>query len=820
MHAICKPTGVALDMSKKNGQATGSPKWKNIIEVRFSPLHPLFELGGRSGNVVNKLKQPDLKYHQSDNNTTQALWETDEALDVEVRVEKGWKVVACDGIIVEGPEVMRAAEKAKKKGLDCVIAFEISEMNAKGLGYKRVAKSTERFELKHKLGNKSLSQLGELSESEKKTYLTDPRVMAQIVDSAAVFETEVLLGKQSGKSMQQISDMFTAAKRGDFEFLEKALKDPELRKKALLQRDGDGNVMLHHVANAECAKLLIDAEPLALGVKNKKGRTPMQTFLARHPDQMWPGHEVVEQFFSLDGQGLSAAMRTEGATREKMKSLVPPWSDFMAALATDVHNMQSALQALHEKSGVPWKDGLAFHLFGEAAVWQNGQHTKLSRQRLGSLWKALECGLEGVRRRDDGGEPGPVVKLTRMLLEASRGPNHASLDPREPYRKTLLAATEQLEAKSAEGYAAVCRMEQNAYPEEYAKLQSVRSYFPGKEAVTPDSIWKQLGLEPELRHDLQIPSWISNPDLDSVFKDLQTVGAVGQSTHGDAAYDLLQLAYADQDADAMLQLDKGELAIARWHAAWVRGMFQGHLKHVTEAIESACLPKQPPTPFCSKLCEKLVSILTGRTKVKGVGDGCQDDLKTESQVVQYTREGLPGPEKLCHREEGKSLIRICEKVVDILKKWGTKLEESCAGDTEPELAKNFLMTSSTFVLDILGSTFIADSTSELVEVYERLTKIKRIGNHSKGVAELVGVPGVFNGFASDFQPKGGYRDIKLWIEVRCPSNEPHGAQQSLLVETQLLLRGLFDEKHWSHLPYELRRGSFDWGHLKDSWSSG
>eukprot|EP00746_Dinoflagellata_sp_MGD_P001265 gnl/MRDRNA2_/MRDRNA2_102381_c0_seq1.p1 gnl/MRDRNA2_/MRDRNA2_102381_c0~~gnl/MRDRNA2_/MRDRNA2_102381_c0_seq1.p1 ORF type:complete len:877 (+),score=177.29 gnl/MRDRNA2_/MRDRNA2_102381_c0_seq1:76-2631(+) len=809
--------------SSANRPPSSQSQRTHIIELGFSPQHPLFEVGGRSGSVITKLKQPDLKYHQGNNRTDLAIWEIDEASDVQIQVQTGWKIIACNGVVGDGPASMKEAEKAKKKGLWSVIAFEIPEMCARDLGYRRVRTSTEQFELKRKLGNKSLGQMGELSESEKKDYLRSASVLTSIVDSSAVFETEVLLGQKKGSSMERIREMFTAAKRGDAKFLEKTLQewreqDPETLAKALLQRDGGGNVILHHAANQACAKLLAEAEPSALSIKNKAKQTPLHTYLGRVPEATespWKDlQENISQYFCLDAKGLSAAMQTEGAAREKMKTLVAPWSDFMAALTKDVREMPSALQTLEDWWGVPWGDGLAFHLFGETQVWKKGQHTKLSRQRLGIFWQGMERAFEGCRLRYDGAEPGPVEKLTRMLLAASRGPNHTSLDPRGPYRQALLAATEQLEAKSAEVMATVCKMEQSAHPEDYAKLQAIGSYFPGKETVATDSIWQQLGLEPELRHDLQTPSWVSNHDLEGIFKDLSAIGALGEATKEDAAYDLLQLVYADVDDDAVVQLDKMELNITRWHAAWLRGIFQGHLNPVSQAIQSACFPsKQSPEPTgfsCGKLCEKLVDLLTNRTRVKEI------DLQTDSDL----------PEKFCSRHEAKSFMRICAKLVDVLKKWGGRLKECSAETGKPELAKDFLMTSSNLVLDILGTTFIADSPAELVEVYERLTGIKKDGKQSGSAPEIMGVPGAFNGFASDVKAKGGYRDIKLWVEVQC--GQPHwipnydvgfGVQQTLLVETQLLLRGLFEEKHWSHLAYELRRGSFDWGHMKNSLSN-
>merc|ERR1712019_303707 len=40
----------------------------------------------------------------------------------------------------------------------------------------------------------------------------------------------------------------------------------------------------------------------------------------------------------------------------------------------------------------------------------------------------------------------------------------------------------------------------------------------------------------------------------------------------------------------------------------------------------------------------------------------------------------------------------------------------------------------------------------------------------------------------------------------------------VLVEVQVLLRSIFVEKHWAHLPYEIVRGSFDWPHVPNIWA--
>merc|ERR1719223_1101503 len=102
-----------------------------------------------------------------------------------------------------------------------------------------------------------------------------------MVDASAVFEVETLLGLKSGHVMQLSRELFVAAKRGDAQGLRDLLKHQDCSADLLLQRDGGGNVVLHHAANLECAALLVEAEPRAKQVLNARGHSPVHTYVLR-----------------------------------------------------------------------------------------------------------------------------------------------------------------------------------------------------------------------------------------------------------------------------------------------------------------------------------------------------------------------------------------------------------------------------------------------------------------------------------------------------------------------------------------------------------
>merc|ERR1712232_727814 len=173
-------------------------------------------------------------------------------------------------------------------------------------------------------------------------------------DAQAVLEMEVLLGRRSGKAMAIARAFFQAAKRGDTAEGVRLLHEcngPDLMRETLLQRDGCGNVPLHHANNLKCAELIFTPVPSSKQVKNFKQQTPLHTFLTRIPDDEGAIKLLAEDpyvdILACDADGISPAMLSTGKARKFVEDFLPGWSAIEDALKKRLDEVSGALDAVH-----------------------------------------------------------------------------------------------------------------------------------------------------------------------------------------------------------------------------------------------------------------------------------------------------------------------------------------------------------------------------------------------------------------------------------------------------------------------------------------
>eukprot|EP00746_Dinoflagellata_sp_MGD_P147825 gnl/MRDRNA2_/MRDRNA2_80137_c1_seq1.p1 gnl/MRDRNA2_/MRDRNA2_80137_c1~~gnl/MRDRNA2_/MRDRNA2_80137_c1_seq1.p1 ORF type:complete len:1291 (+),score=291.04 gnl/MRDRNA2_/MRDRNA2_80137_c1_seq1:319-3873(+) len=689
-------------------------RFDHLLDFLFPPNHALFKLAGKLGRTV-------VKVNGVVTTSVDGLSESQVQLETDVAtlttrmyaVKPGWKVVACNSVMGSADEVMARVQKAQKERKDCIISFEVDEETMRTLPLEVSRKTGARLLLNEALSHRSLEELGKMSEDEKEMFLQDLYVQQQAVMASAVYEVEVLLGK-SAKTMQACRNLFTAAKKGNLEKLSKII-DSLLEeygeqgfRELCFQRDGCGNVPLHHATTLGCARILVQKGPETTTLKNTDGQSPMHTYIARCRDKEKVStlsstfQQPPQSIWDLDENGVSGAMWATGFTRENLEEEMPPWDDFQTALEKNINEISPALEAF----GTHWKGILHFHFFGEEEVWQTGVHTKRSEERLITLWQTLKRLFDAARAREK-----HAVDLIGDLLKASKGPCVKEFDPRQPYREEFMVEAWHLREKLASE-------NNDAYDElrgDCADWVKKIEDFLAQE-VKEDEELTELHIKPEtlwgqgLHFNMSVPSWVQNFDMKKVKEDLQKVNMV-KVTH-DTAYDLLQLAIVQDhlNDNHEFALNEQDALIARWFGAWLRGVCQEHQKDVVQKMQELLGP---------------IAVL-GKT--------------FEARV------------------EAKRFERICERLQELWPEFLKKFEEL---EREGQLslfdmakAKMMLRQAASFITDINGCTFIATTLEDVkhaVEGFQKSGCLRRMKN----------------GFHTKSKVHSGYRDIKLIVESEC-----------------------------------------------------
>lgn len=797
------------------------------------PEHKGFELGGRSGNIVVRVLGGE---------HCRVLVETGEADDMTVVIEKGWKAVACNYMSMDGQQVKKALNAARRGWRECRVTFELTSESATRMGKRILRQSAARLKLQEMLGNRSLAQLEAMDKSVKGDYMKDLKVQVLLMDARAIHETEVLLGEKVAHVLQLARDIVTALRRGKHRDLEHLLTRPGAAQ-ALMQRDGGGNVPLHHARDAQSAMLLAKLEPRAKEVKNLRGRLPLHTFAQQATSAEAFGTEDALRtlasdagaFLDLDEDGLCPAMLLQGNQGpQSTKDLVCSWRETARALRkTPGLEALAALKELQPPGR--WRDIVYFHCFSEPEVWREGKHTNASKARLGVVWETLRMAMAEVSARQESG-----LELAKGLLAATKGPKQPGLDPRQPFRVELLQTVKEMEVSTG-----------NLMAELYGKLPcntDTEWLLSMPSSLNPDTssqLCKKLGIAPRLQMRVEPPEWLVSGDTKQAFDDLLRLGLVGKTERRDAAYDLLCLAGVATQAE-------DNLVLARWFGAWLRGVCQQQQGTLYEAVrKSFSILAQQEGSFTTRkeaksferIWEKMreqmrefaleleqlglgqvaaaappagdapadPSQAPGRRESDSFGEeesgsegsapNCAEDLLEGARRRSTAIGGLrrmtaaalaPEPGRRATLQQRRSTARR-----------STALIAAAAGEAEEEEEETRPMDALTreaagFICDINGCTFVADT------VFEIRNALKRLQCCGLTIARIK------NGFSKDHSPmaSANYRDLKVWVE--CTSE-----QGPMLVEVQFLLRAFYKEKKWMHLAYEVRRGSFDWPHVHE-----
>ena len=545
----------------------------HLIEVLLPPEHEGFRLGGRSGIVADVYPGP------------RALLVTDDACADGVAIKRGWKLLGCNRTYGDVFEVMDAMGAARRAGGECRLAFEVGDQCARSLGRRQLRQSRARLELDGLLQYRPLAALDALSEPQRTELLHDVRFQVASTAAGAVFELEVLLGLKTAACMAQVERLFAAVKWGDPAAVQELASSEQTPHAAFLQRDGAGNVALHHARDAQCAALLLQREPKAQAVRNFQGQTPIETLARRHPAE---AHALVRQLapsgrldvacaFRLDDEGVSLAMRLtkcEGFAA-LVERHVASWGVFEAALRLEAPD--DVLRAL-QRSRPPglWREVLAYHCFGEERVWARGCHTGRSRTRLPVVWQAMRRAFRAAEARRRG-----AAEVLRGLLAATQGPRRPKFDPREPYRAFLwreVCRSEALGAgRMADAYAGLAG-------DDAAWLEAVEDFVSVGPSGQPLA---GLGLPNEgLRSHVEAPGWLDGSDMRRAFQDLAELGAVGDAATDRVAEFVAVAAAEGPDAGG----DGADWAYAAWFAAWLRGLRAAQRGEVSRRVRDGAGP--------------------------------------------------------------------------------------------------------------------------------------------------------------------------------------------------------------------------------------
>eukprot|EP00927_Polykrikos_kofoidii_P022897 TRINITY_DN21239_c0_g3_i1.p1 TRINITY_DN21239_c0_g3~~TRINITY_DN21239_c0_g3_i1.p1 ORF type:complete len:959 (+),score=254.44 TRINITY_DN21239_c0_g3_i1:276-2879(+) len=293
-----------------------------------------------------------------------------------------------------------------------------------------------------------------------------------------------------------------------------------------------------------------------------------------------------------------------------------------------------------------------------------------------------------------------------------------------------------------------------------------------------------LDIAPRLEMRLEAPEWVMTQDLEQMAEDLRRVGEIGASGNIDAEYELFCLAGSHLDQVVVNE----DIVSARWYAAFLRGLYQRHQLELYKAVQEGLGPAaQRPEAFVyrttakgfERLCEKILEAI----KEMGLEMQSRPGFSEAKEVVEDKRKF----------ENVDSQLLVEGQAADVVRKELPQREIK----TRKEHVQTVVRMSGNFICDISGCSFIAKDAQELKAAYENLIRPR---------PKMTCVR-VKNGFAKCLPGQGVYRDLKVWMEMETPEGP-------LIAEVQLHLKQFYEQKSWTHLPYVVRRGSYDWQHLR------
>lgn len=744
------------------------------IIATMPPEHPGFKLGGPDKCTVMEDLSTDLEVNIEISDGVSG------GVERKLPVQNGWRArkyrgLDLDGEPVEETEPEKIMERMSETRVKpCQVTFEV-DLNELEKSFQMSEAERKQQQAQQEL-TKTIGSAEAISESapeEIQEMAKDATVQKLVVGAKAVQHAQVLIGHASftaKKTAALMRDIQEAVKINDVEAVTEMLVEAKRKGKletVLSQRDCTGNIPIHHTKSPEMFQLLQDHNWEGMDqskVTNDEGETGIQRQIKYSDPQIrkrsieMMARETPYELFKLEpSNNVCIAMTNCEEVRNLAVRVpwrpIPTWEDVVAALNSDTTDMLRQLELL-----IPGDDSC-----------KDGWKGLLSFHVFGEpeIWKK---GVHTDTSKTRLGLKGPVwAALERCLqevLDRKKGADRVVREllsaTRGPRHKLLdprkpyrsrLLAFAERLDRKSGGRFDVISSAQSR--QELVDIIAVESFMNQSEAGLP----AKLGLSRKMhtRFNLKEPDWVSasENDLAAMAKDLEEVGMIGDGALGkqDAAYDMLKIANGRISEDESVVKMEDQDVLCM---KWYAAWLRG--------ICNINLPK------------------------------INDVLRTAGGDVALK------PGAFLSRSQAKGIDRIYEKLSEFILAAQKEMEKSAdAQDEKNQIhTRLFLRTVANLCVDILGVTFICDTIPEMLQVYERLSHSERIQ-----------VIQVKNGFSK----RSGYRDLKIFVDVRHNFVETN----TFVVEVQLMLRELYEEKEWSHLPYEMFRGSFDWGHLADSW---
>eukprot|EP00401_Gymnodinium_catenatum_P025493 CAMPEP_0117496336 /NCGR_PEP_ID=MMETSP0784-20121206/20601_1 /TAXON_ID=39447 /ORGANISM="" /LENGTH=804 /DNA_ID=CAMNT_0005291297 /DNA_START=111 /DNA_END=2522 /DNA_ORIENTATION=- len=742
-------------------------------------------------------------------------------------VKVGWRLVAVDGAYVKAQSdfdgyVHRKIKLALSRGDgECQVSFVAPEAEPpKPPVLPRVREMCEKLEALPQLPDKerlrNLNEIEALKAQEKSQVLETHDAVNRLLDNSGVDELTVLLGQKEAKDIDKCHALWTKLRSGVIVTLD------DVQGVDLHYSDQWGNTPLHMMQTTNHVQTLLQVAPgeraSLLETRNHNGETAVASVMQRASgtDQRAGIVNVLSKcaHSALNLARMEGSVMPEGDDEKEALSPTVAWNEVRAVLVSEtvqdflqgVDNLSKSIEVARpgvyadDYAGF-WTEVLFEHCFGclEVGPIASGapstvrsmKHTDVSRQRLLDVFRTIELLLRACSDLTRSAEDAHDLKdIAKGLLTATKGPEAPGFDPREPYRKAFVTLVRDLQRRTA-------RMLQDVFAaakkDEPGAVREVQEFPVGELLGVDTSGAAARHANGRLRMDSMIvagddqvarplytPEWVLGQYLDDdAWQGLQRSGVVT------SASDIVRIGNSGQTLPAE-GMTAERMRFSRLHAVWLRGFCNDLQQQIGEALRAALqLEGDPARGPCPAVGGAKIRAFRARAEAKGV-----------PRLLEKMHEAL---DEELSAVETRSLLKR-----NLAEKAGSRWE----GETPERTALRELLTPACYVCDINGAEVVVDTFAELAVIYKALLS-RTIMQDGHQVVRTK------NGFSSripkaDIDAKGGYRDLKVWIDVRV-------GETVVAAELQLHIRGFHELKRVMHLPYECSRGSFDHPHLATFW---
>jgi ankyrin repeat protein len=488
-------------------------------------------------------------------------------------VKPYWKVIAVDSQIVHNfTELRTAVDLRRRLGRSFKLSLEADEESAR-----------HHHEVQRKLfmkGLRSLKSSDEVDffflERERSSVLKDKDVVGNLLSQQRVHEMEVLLGVATAAEMESFLEL-VACLQADLS--EEVRRIVSQRCVNLAMRNTDASTAMHHVRSKRCLETLLQHGPPGMShKKNMHGQTGAQLATSRSPElaDSFLQHDICS-LLAIDLEGQCGAMYLEGTSLEALEHALPSWTDWAAALSMPSEDMHAALQAQasrvvalskevcakEEMSRRCLIESLHFCCFGERSLWERGEHTASSCSRLKQVAAPVLALFDVLIEKPE------VAETVKLLLQATKGPKHAKLDPRAPWREELELSMGVFEQKTLKMLDVEFDKVLAGADSHWLVTLEDRLLVPGFR-LRMDS---QAHGCPTWKH----PEWVWEQDFEAALRELHDVGVFSSPTAMSTfTQQICHLGVGFRG------LDRHETSFMRLHALLRREVCQVHVNQVRD----------------------------------------------------------------------------------------------------------------------------------------------------------------------------------------------------------------------------------------------